>query len=42
MGISNKISYAVASLILAMFLNLSDVRMEDTTVPFYIMAAIVL
>ncbi len=42
MGISNKISYAVASLILAMFLNLSDVRMEDTTVPFYIIAAIVL
>jgi len=42
MGISNKVSYAAASLILAMFLNLADVRLEDTVLPFYLIAAIVL
>ncbi len=41
MGISNKISYAAASLILAVFLDLSDVRMEDTVLPFYLIACIV-
>ncbi len=42
MGIANKISYAGASLILAIFLDLSDVKMSDTTVPFYIISAIIL
>jgi fucose permease len=42
MGISNKVSYAAASLILALFLNLADVRMEDTIMPFYLISAIVL
>ena len=42
MGISNKVSYAAASLILALFLNLADVRMEDTVLPFYLISAIVL
>jgi fucose permease len=42
MGISNKISYAAASLILSLFLNLSDVRLSDTIIPFYSSAAIVL
>jgi fucose permease len=42
MGISNKISYAAASLILAMFLNLANVRLEDTVMPFYLIAFIIL
>jgi len=41
MGISNKISYAAASLILALFLNLTDVNLSDCVVPFYLIASIV-
>ena len=40
MGISNKLSFAVASLILAMFLDLSDINILDTITPFYIIAVI--
>lgn len=42
MGISNKISYAAASLILAIFLDLTDVKMKDTILPFYAIAVIAL
>jgi fucose permease len=42
MGISNKVSYAAASLILALFLDLANVRMEDTVLPFYLIAGIIL
>ncbi len=42
MGISNKISYAAASLILAIFLDLNDVQLGDTVIPFCVIAVIVL
>lgn len=40
MGICNKVSYAGASFILAWFMDLSNVRIEDTIIPFYLITAI--
>ena len=40
MGICNKTFYAVASLMLALFMNLANVRIEDTIIPFYIISAV--
>lgn len=40
MGISNKIFYAVASLMLALFMDLGNVKIEDTILPFYIISAV--
>src|SRR5690554_4237191 len=40
MGIFAKVFYAIASLILAFFIDLSNVRITDTITPFYIIAAI--
>ena len=40
MGICNKTFYAVASLMLAVFMNLANVRIEDTIIPFYIISAV--
>ncbi|MDP2336947.1 MAG: MFS transporter [Bacteroidota bacterium] len=38
MGICNKTFYAVASLMLAAFMDLTNVRIEDTILPFYIIS----
>ncbi|NLJ00378.1 MAG: sugar MFS transporter [Bacteroidales bacterium] len=40
MGIFAKVFYAIASLILAFFIDLSNVRITDTITPFYIIAVI--
>lgn len=40
MGISAKVFYAIASLVLAFFMDLADVKIEDTITPFYIIAAV--
>ena len=40
MGISNKLSFAAASLILAMFLDLSNIIIQDIIIPFYIITGI--
>ena len=40
MGISAKIFYAIASFTLAFFMDLANVRIEDTITPFYIIAGI--
>ena len=40
MGISNKTFFAVASLILAVFMDLTNVRIEDTILPFYIISGV--
>lgn len=42
MGICSKTFYAVASLMLAVFMDLSDVHIEDTILPFYIISGILL
>ena len=42
MGISNKTFYAIASLMLALFMDLTNVRIEDTILPFYIITGILL
>jgi len=42
MGICNKTFYAVASLMLALFMDLTNVRIEDTILPFYIISGILL
>ena len=42
MGICNKTFYAVASLMLALFMDLANVRVEDTILPFYIITGILL
>ncbi len=42
MGISNKTFYAVASLMLAVFMDLTNVRIEDTILPFYIITGVLL
>lgn len=42
MGICNKTFYAVASLMLALFMDLANVRIEDTILPFYIITGILL
>jgi len=39
MGISSKTFYAAASLLLSLFMDLNNVRIEDTILPFYIIAA---
>ena len=40
MGISNKLSFAGASLILAVFLDLTNINMLDAVTPFYFIAGI--
>ncbi len=40
MGICSKTFYAAASLLLALFMDLTDVRIEDTVLPFYIISGI--
>jgi glucose/galactose transporter len=40
MGICSKTFYAVASLMLAVFMDLSNVRIQDTVLPFYIIAGV--
>ena len=40
MGICAKVFYAVASFILAFFMDLADVRIADVITPFYIIAAV--
>ena len=40
MGICSKTFYAVASLSLAVFMNLTEVRLEDTILPFYIISGV--
>ena len=42
MGICNKTFYAVASLMLAVFMDLANVRFEDTILPFYIITGVLL
>lgn len=42
MGICNKTFYAVASLMLAVFMDLTNVRIEDTILPFYIITGVLL
>ena len=40
MGICSKTFYAVASLMLSLFMDLTNVRLEDTILPFYIIAGV--
>jgi MFS transporter, FHS family, L-fucose permease len=40
MGICSKTFYAVASLMLALFMDLSNVHIEDTILPFYIISGV--
>jgi len=40
MGICNKTFFAVASLMLAVFIDLSNVHLEDTILPFYIISGV--
>jgi len=40
MGICSKTFYAVASLMLAVFMDLANVRIEDTVLPFYIISGV--
>jgi len=40
MGICSKSFFAVASLILALFIDLSNVRIQDTILPFYIISGV--
>ena len=40
MGICSKTFYAVASLMLALFMDLADVHVEDTILPFYIISGV--
>lgn len=40
MGICSKTFYALASLMLAVFMDLLNVRLEDTVLPFYIISAV--
>jgi MFS transporter, FHS family, L-fucose permease len=40
MGICSKTFYAVASLMLAVFMDLANVRIEDTILPFYIISGV--
>jgi len=42
MGVCNKIFYALASLVLAIFMDLGNVRIKDTILPFYIITGILL
>lgn len=40
MGISSKTFYAAASLLLSLFMDLTNVRIEDTILPFYLIAGV--
>jgi FHS family L-fucose permease-like MFS transporter len=40
MGICNKTFYAVASLMLAVFMDLANIHIEDTILPFYIISGV--
>ncbi len=40
MGICSKTFFAVASLLLALFMDLLNVRLEDTVLPFYLIAGV--
>jgi MFS transporter, FHS family, L-fucose permease len=40
MGICSKTAYAAASLLLSLFMDLSNVRLEDTIMPFYVIAGV--
>ena len=42
MGICSKTFYAVASLMLALFMDLSNVHIEDTILPFYIISVVLI
>src|SRR5450759_470074 len=42
MGICSKTFYAVASLMLAAFMDLTNVRIEDTILPFYIISGVLI
>jgi MFS transporter, FHS family, L-fucose permease len=42
MGICSKTFYAVASLMLAVFIDLSNVHIEDTILPFYIISGVLI
>jgi len=42
MGICSKTFYAVASMMLALFMDLTNVRLEDTILPFYIITGVLL
>jgi MFS transporter, FHS family, L-fucose permease len=42
MGICSKTFYAVASLMLAAFMDLANVRLEDTILPFYIISGVLI
>ena len=42
MGICAKVFYAAASFILAIFIDLADVEIGDTIVPFYVISAVLL
>lgn len=42
MGINAKVFYAMASFILALFIDLTNVKIEDTITPFYVISAILL
>jgi len=42
MGICSKTFYAVASLMLAVFMDLANVRIEDTILPFYIISGVLI
>jgi len=42
MGVCNKIFYALASLVLAIFMDLGNVRIADTILPFYIITGVLL
>ena len=42
MGICSKTFYAVASLMLAVFMDLSNVHIEDTILPFYIISVVLI
>lgn len=40
MGIANKAAWAIAPIFLGVFLNLSDVKLEDIKMPFYFISGI--
>jgi MFS transporter, FHS family, L-fucose permease len=42
MGICDKLSFAAASLILALFMDLTHVRIEDVIIPFYIITGLMI
>jgi FHS family L-fucose permease-like MFS transporter len=42
MGVCSKTFYAAASLLLALFMDLANVRIEDTILPFYLISGVLL